>query len=72
MFKKIQTYVQDSYDELVHKVSWPTMAELQSSAVVVSIGALIIAVIVFAMDITFGAHPGAWKGILGYIYGILN
>ena len=49
----IKKYFQESYDELVHKVSWPTWKELQSSAVVVSIASLIIALVVFLMDITF-------------------
>jgi preprotein translocase subunit SecE len=50
---KVVTYVQESYDELMHKVSWPTWAELQSSAIVVSVASLIIAIIVFAMDEVF-------------------
>jgi preprotein translocase subunit SecE len=50
---KITEYVQESYDELMHKVSWPTWNELQSSAVVVSIASLIIAIVVFLMDISF-------------------
>ncbi len=45
-------YIKDSYDELVHKVSWPTWSELQSSAIVVSIASLIIASVVYLMDIT--------------------
>ena len=46
-------YVKESYDELVHKVSWPTWSELQNSAIVVSIASLIIALIVFVMDFSF-------------------
>ncbi len=66
---KIGNYVRESYDELVHKVSWPTMKELQSSAIVVAVASLIIACIIFLMDIVFGAHPHLlWKGILGYFY----
>ena len=37
----------------MHKVSWPTWSELQSSAIVVSIASLIIALVVFLMDETF-------------------
>ena len=47
---KIVNYIKDSYDELVHKVSWPTWSDLQSSAIVVSIASLIIAMVVFLMD----------------------
>ncbi|MEI6433895.1 MAG: preprotein translocase subunit SecE [Bacteroidota bacterium] len=53
MANKVVTYVQESYDELMHKVSWPTWSELQGSAIVVSVASLIIAVIVFAMDEVF-------------------
>ena len=72
---KIVRYVKESYDELIHKVSWPTWAELQNSAVVVSIASLVIAMVVFFMDATFGIqHMGfgsfIWKGLLGFLYGI--
>jgi len=46
-------YIKESYDELVHKVSWPTWSELQNSAVVVSVASLIIALVVFMMDKSF-------------------
>jgi len=50
---KIVGYIQESYDELVHKVSWPTWSELQNSAVVVSVASLIIAMVIFIMDKSF-------------------
>ncbi len=50
---KVVNYIKESYDELMHKVSWPTWAELQGSAIVVSVASLIIAIIVFAMDEVF-------------------
>ncbi|MEI7898188.1 MAG: preprotein translocase subunit SecE [bacterium] len=53
MANKVVTYIQESYDELMHKVSWPTWSELQGSAIVVSVASLIIAIIVFAMDEVF-------------------
>ncbi len=69
---KIGNYVKSSYDELVHKVSWPTFKELQNSAVVVAVAALILAVIIFLMDYVFGVQAGAWKGILGIYYSIIG
>ena len=51
--KKFINYVKECYTELVQKVSWPTWKELQSSAVVVSIASLIIALVVYLMDKTF-------------------
>ena len=53
MFKKITNYCKESYDELVHKVSWPTRKELSSSAVVVLYASLLIALVVFLMDSAF-------------------
>ena len=50
---QVVNYIKESYDELMHKVSWPSWAELQGSAIVVSVASLIIAVIVFAMDEVF-------------------
>ena len=50
---KVVSYIQESYDELMHKVSWPSWSELQGSAIVVSVASLIIAIIVFAMDEVF-------------------
>ena len=50
---KIGAYIKDSFDELLNKVTWPTWEELQSSAVVVAIASLIIALIVFVMDLVF-------------------
>ena len=48
--KKIIAYFKDSYNELVHKVSWPSRTELSSSAVVVLFASLILAVMIFVMD----------------------
>jgi len=49
----IKSYIKDSYNELIKKVSWPSWSELQNSAIVVSIASLIIALVVFLMDISF-------------------
>ena len=53
MFKKIGKLCKESYNELVHKVSWPTMSELTSSAIVVLEASLLIALVVFSMDQVF-------------------
>jgi len=50
---RIVNYLKESYNELVHKVTWPTVKELQNSALVVMVASLIFAMIVFAMDISF-------------------
>lgn len=46
-------YVKESYNELVHKVTWPTFAQLQNSMVVVMVASLIFAIVILAMDISF-------------------
>jgi preprotein translocase subunit SecE len=53
MIKKFANYCKECYDELVHKVSWPTRSELSSSAVVVLYASLLIALVVFLMDSVF-------------------
>jgi preprotein translocase subunit SecE len=50
---KIGTYLSETRNELVNKVSWPTWPELQSSALVVMVSSVIIALIVFVMDRVF-------------------
>lgn len=51
--EKVTLYFQEAYDELVHKVTWPTWAELQESAVVVLIASLIISLVVLLIDLAF-------------------
>jgi len=58
---KLKGYVQESYNELIHKVSWPTWSELQRSAVIVMVASLIIALIVFVMDFSF-------ENLMDFIY----
>jgi preprotein translocase subunit SecE len=50
---KFKTYIDETSNELFHKVSWPTWSELQSSAIVVAVASVIIALGVWLMDITF-------------------
>jgi preprotein translocase subunit SecE len=60
---KIGTYIQEAADELLHKVSWPTWSELQSSAIVVMIASVIFALIIFVMDRSFNS-------LMEFIYGL--
>jgi preprotein translocase subunit SecE len=50
--KKLQllTNIEESYDELRYKTSWPTKKQLIKSAMIVMVASLIIALIIFAMD----------------------
>ncbi len=64
--EKVRLYFVEAYDELMHKVTWPTWAELQDSSVVVLITALIMSVIIVAMDIAFKyGTTGIYKAIIG-------
>jgi preprotein translocase subunit SecE len=51
---KVVEFIKESYDEMLHKVTWPTWSELQNSAVIVLIASAIIALIVVAMDKSAG------------------
>lgn len=51
--RKFINYIKECYNELIQKTSWPTWKELQSSAIVVSIASLIIALVVYLMDKSF-------------------
>jgi len=61
---RVKEYFQETYNELIQKVSWPTWGELQSSAIVVMVASLIISLVIFGMDITF-------ENIMEQIYKLL-
>ena len=47
---KLLTNIQESYEELRYKTSWPTKKQLIKSAIIVMIASVIIALIIFFMD----------------------
>ena len=47
---KLLSNIEESYDELRYKTSWPTKKQLVKSAVIVMIASVIIALIIFLMD----------------------
>jgi preprotein translocase subunit SecE len=51
--KRLINYVKAAYEELVHKASWPTFKELQSSTILVMVASLIFAVVILGMDQAF-------------------
>ena len=53
MFKNFFHNCKESYYELVHKTTWPSGKELSSSAVIVLVASLMIAVVVYLMDKCF-------------------
>jgi len=46
----VAEYIKESYIELTQKVTWPTWRELQSSAILVLVAAIIIAMVILGMD----------------------
>ncbi len=60
---KVLTDLEESYNELVHKVSWPTKSELANSTVVVMVASIVIALIILLMDQVVNL-------VMHFIYGI--
>ncbi len=61
--EKVILYIKESYNELLNKVTWPSWPNLQSSTILVLVASLILALLIFVMDLVS-------KGVLDQIYGI--
>ena len=48
---KILTDIEESYNELVHKVSWPTKSELANSTVLVMVASIIASLVIWVIDL---------------------
>ncbi len=59
----IVSYLKEVNNEWMHKVSWPTWSELQNSAIVVSVASLLIAIVVYMMDISFSTILEKFYGL---------
>ena len=73
-------YIEESFSELVHKVTWPTWDQLQSSSIVVLVASVIFALMILVMDYIFGiniklqegeAAAPLWSGVLGFYYDVI-
>jgi len=62
---KVLDFFKESYIEITEKVTWPTWAQLQKSAVIVLIASVIIALLIFVMD-------KASSNVLELLYGIAS
>ena len=62
---KFGNYIQEAYDELLHKVSWPSWDELQQTTVIVLVSLMLITGIIFLMDFS-------GENVLTVIYSILG
>ena len=57
-------YIKESFNELVHKVTWPAWNTLQGSAIVVMVASVILSLVILAMDFTF-------ENLMKAVYSIL-
>lgn len=48
---KFGSYIQEAYDELVHKVTWPTWSELQQTTVIVLVALAVTTFIMLGMNV---------------------
>lgn len=62
---KFGNYVQEAYDELLHKVSWPSWEELQQTTIIVLVALGLVTAVVFGMDFV-------GENVLRFIYNILG
>ena len=51
--EKLKSFVRESYQEMMHKVSWPKYKELQNSSVLVLVASLIFALVIGVIDFVF-------------------
>ena len=49
-FNNRLTDIKESYNELVHKVSWPTKSELANSTIIVMVASIIAALVIWLID----------------------
>ena len=61
---KVLNYFKESYNELMHKVTWPAWSELQGSATLVLVTSVILAVVIWMMDFAF-------EKVMSTVYGWL-
>lgn len=59
--RKFINYLKESWVELTKKVTWPTWSSLQSSAIVVMVASVVLAVVIWAMDFLF-------ENVMKFIY----
>jgi preprotein translocase subunit SecE len=62
---KFISYIEEAYDELLHKVKWPSWLELQQSTIITLVTILLLTVVVFTMD-------GASEFLFKNFYGLFN
>lgn len=61
--EKVKLFFKEAYDELLNKVTWPTWPELQQSAMIVLVAAIVISFLVVGMDLIskYSIQQGIYK-----------
>ena len=59
----MKKYILDSYNELITKVTCPSLSQLQSSTLLVAISSIIIALIISLMDLGFDKILGEFYNL---------
>jgi preprotein translocase subunit SecE len=47
---KILNYFEQAYDELIHKVTWPTWSELQQTTLITLVSIILLSLLILGMD----------------------
>jgi preprotein translocase subunit SecE len=55
---KLREYLRLSTDELVNKVSWPSWEDLQESTIIVMVASMLIAGVIYVIDIISSTSLG--------------
>ncbi|MBC6993138.1 preprotein translocase subunit SecE [Neolewinella lacunae] len=61
---KFGLYLRESYNELVHNVTWPSYKTLQTNTILVLAGSAIFALVIFFMDVI-------WDNLVTFIYDLV-
>ena len=64
-FENRLTDIKESYNELVHKVSWPTKSELANSTIVVMVASIIAALVIWVIDLCINE-------VMHLVYGVAS
>ncbi|MFM2375016.1 MAG: preprotein translocase subunit SecE [Bacteroidota bacterium] len=62
---RLIAWFQTYSDELLYKVQWPSVPELQSSTITVLVASLLIAFVIFLMDLVS-------SNVMSLLYGLFN
>jgi preprotein translocase subunit SecE len=64
-FNNRLTDIKESYNELVHKVSWPTKSELANSTIVVMVASIIASLVIWVIDLCINE-------VMHLVYGVAS